>query len=67
MTSNPFSLTECLQVMHKKARLAHAQNPDAPDRALCGWPLQNTLPVSPESARCVVCEDLGRRSFIERG
>lgn len=57
-----------LAAFYQRARLAHAQDPDRPDRALCGFPVRHALPVSPESSRCVVCDDLAHRpDFVTRG
>lgn len=53
-------------VQDKRAQLAHLQNPEKPERALCGMPLNLRRPVSADSARCVVCSDLSRRSFTDR-
>lgn len=58
--------SQVLASFYRRARLAHAQNPDQPDKALCGFPIKHTAPVSPESTRCVVCEDLTRRDWSAR-
>lgn len=45
--------------------LAHAADPAAPDRALCGAKLTGR-PVSASGDRCIVCRDLARQGFISR-
>lgn len=46
-------------------RIAHAEDPTQPGRALCGRKLSGT-PTSAAAERCVVCLDLTRRSFVGR-
>jgi hypothetical protein len=46
-------------------RIAHAEDPMQPGRALCGRKL-NGKPTSASAERCVVCLDLTRRTFVGR-
>lgn len=46
-------------------RIAHAEDPAQPGRALCGRKL-NGKPTSASGERCVVCLDLTRRTFVGR-
>jgi hypothetical protein len=46
-------------------RIAHAEDPTQPGRALCGRKLSGK-PTSASSERCVVCLDLTRRTFVGR-
>ena len=46
-------------------RIAHAEDPTQPGRALCGRKL-NGKPTSASAERCVVCLDLTRRTFVGR-
>lgn len=46
-------------------RIAHAEDPTQPGRALCGRKL-NGKPTSASAERCVVCIDLTRRTFVGR-
>jgi hypothetical protein len=49
----------------RRFRIAHAEDPAQPGRALCGTKLTGT-PTSAAAERCVVCQDLARRSFFGR-
>ena len=46
-------------------RIAHAEDPTQPGRALCGRKLSGK-PTSASAERCVVCLDLTRRTFVGR-
>jgi hypothetical protein len=46
-------------------RIAHAEDPAQPGRALCGRKLGGK-PTSASAERCVVCLDLTRRTFVGR-
>jgi hypothetical protein len=46
-------------------RIAHAEDPTQPGRALCGRKLSGK-PTSASAERCVVCIDLTRRTFVGR-
>jgi hypothetical protein len=46
-------------------RIAHAEDPTHPGRALCGRKLSGK-PTSASAERCVVCLDLTRRTFVGR-
>lgn len=51
----------------ERARLSHAENPDRPGNALCGFPVRFARPAGSGSTRCVVCLDLTRSTnFIDR-
>ena len=49
----------------RRFRIAHAEDPAHPGTALCGTKL-NGQPTSASAERCVVCQELARRSFFGR-